>query len=37
MVIPVVSGEFYLGNGVSTSVCGAICIPPIRSGAGEAT
>jgi hypothetical protein len=30
-------GEFYLGNGVSSSMRFAICIPPICSGAGEAT
>jgi hypothetical protein len=37
MVIPEVSGEFYLGNGVSSSMCCAVCIPLIHSGASKVT
>jgi hypothetical protein len=36
MIVPEVGGEFYLGNGVSSSMCCTVCIPPIRSGAIEA-
>jgi hypothetical protein len=37
MVIPELSGEFCLDNGVDSSVDNAVCIPPIHSGAGKAT
>jgi hypothetical protein len=37
MVIPKLSGEFCLGDGVGSSVSSAICIPPILSGANKAT
>jgi hypothetical protein len=37
VVIPELSGEFYSGDGVGSSVISAICIPPIRSGASKAT
>jgi hypothetical protein len=37
MVIPEMSGEFCLDNGVGSSVSSAVCIPPIRSGASKAT
>jgi hypothetical protein len=37
MVIPELSGEFGLGDGVGSGVSSAISIPPIRSGASKAT
>jgi hypothetical protein len=37
MVIPELSGEFCLGDGVGSSVSSTICIPPIHNGAGKAT
>jgi hypothetical protein len=37
VVIPELSGQFCLGDGLGSSVSGAICIPPICSGASEAT
>jgi hypothetical protein len=37
MVIPEVTGEFCPGDGVRSSVSSVVCIPPIRSGASEAT
>jgi hypothetical protein len=37
MVIPELSGEFCLSDGVGSSVSGAICMPPIRSETSKTT
>jgi hypothetical protein len=34
MIVPEFGGEFCLGNGLSSSMCCVVCIPPIHSAAG---